>query len=83
MAERRDTAEGDVDVLHLEEGRRGRLGHGTVLGGGWWGFLGGAARGECGDSIEGVLLAASVGRALSPSASVVVLHRSDFLAYFC
>jgi hypothetical protein len=32
--------------------------------------------------VEGVLLAASVGRTLSPSASVVVLLKSDFLAYF-
>ena len=31
----------------------------------------------------GVLRAASVGRALSPSASVVVLLMSDFLAYYC
>ena len=31
----------------------------------------------------GVLLAASVGRTLSPSASVVVLLKSDFLAYYC
>jgi hypothetical protein len=30
----------------------------------------------------GVLLAASVGRTLSPSASVVVLLMSDFLAYY-
>ena len=30
-----------------------------------------------------VLIAASVGRTLSPSASVVVLLKSDFLAYFC
>ena len=41
--------------------------------------LGGAACGECG----GVLRAASVGRTLSPSASVVVLLKSDFLAYYC
>jgi hypothetical protein len=34
-------------------------------------------------SVDGVLLAASVGRTLSPSASVVVLLMSDFLAYFC
>ncbi len=33
--------------------------------------------------VGGVLLAASVGRALSHSASVVVLLMSDFLAYFC
>ena len=39
----------------------------------------GAARGECGR----VLLAASVGRTLSPSARVVVLLKSDFLAYYC
>ncbi len=60
---------------------------------GWWGVLlaasvdgvlraasvDGVLRGECG----GVLLAASVGRTLSPSASVVVLLMSDFLAYHC
>jgi hypothetical protein len=40
------------------------------------GIVGGAA---CG----GVLLAESVGRTLSPSARVVVLLKSDFLAYFC
>ena len=34
---------------------------------------------ECGAGLEGVLLAASVGRTLSPSASVVVLLKSDFL----
>jgi hypothetical protein len=34
-------------------------------------------------SVDGVLLAASVGITLSPSASVVVLLMSDFLAYFC
>ena len=34
-------------------------------------------------SVDGVLRAASVGRTLSPSASVVVLHKSDFLAYYC
>jgi hypothetical protein len=34
-------------------------------------------------SVDGVLRAASVGRALSPSAYVVVLLKSDFLAYFC
>jgi len=33
--------------------------------------------------VEGVLLAGSVGIALSPSASVVGLLRSDFLAYYC
>jgi outer membrane lipoprotein SlyB len=33
--------------------------------------------------VEGVLLAASVGRTLSPSAGVVVLLKSDFLAYYC
>jgi hypothetical protein len=33
--------------------------------------------------VDGVLLAASVGGALSPPASVVVLLKSDFLAYFC
>jgi hypothetical protein len=46
------------------------------------GALVGAARGECGAS-GGVLFAASVGRTLSPSASVVVLLKSDFLAYYC
>ena len=34
-------------------------------------------------SVDGVLFAASVGRTLSPSARVVVLLRSDFLAYYC
>ena len=34
-------------------------------------------------SVEGVLLAASVGITLSPPASVVVLLKSDFLAYYC
>ena len=34
-------------------------------------------------SVDRVLFAASVGRTLSPSASVVVLLKSDFLAYFC
>ena len=34
-------------------------------------------------SVDGVLRAASVGLALSPSARVVVLLMSDFLAYFC
>jgi len=56
----------------------------------------GAARGECGVRFwavllaasvglgwKGVLLAASVGLALSPSSSVVVLLKSDFLAYYC
>ena len=37
-------------------------------------FLGGGA--------DGVLLAASVGRTLSPSSRVVVLLKSDFLAYY-
>jgi hypothetical protein len=49
-------------------------------------FLGrgrGAARRECGVRALGVLRAASVGRTLSPSASVVVPLMSDFLAYFC
>jgi hypothetical protein len=32
---------------------------------------------------ERVLLAASVRRALSPPAYVVVLLKSDFLAYYC
>ena len=43
----------------------------------------GAARGECGAGDGAVLLAASVGITLSPSASVVVLLMSDFLAYYC
>jgi hypothetical protein len=47
------------------------------------GGLGGSAGGESGDRVEGVLRAASVGRALSPSASVVVPPKSDFLAYYC
>jgi hypothetical protein len=34
-------------------------------------------------SVGGVLLAASVRRALSPPAYVVVLLKSDFLAYYC
>ena len=34
-------------------------------------------------SVGGVLLAASVRRALSPPAYVVVLLKSDFLAYDC
>jgi hypothetical protein len=34
-------------------------------------------------SMDGVLRAASVGIALSPSASVVVLLKSNFLAYYC
>jgi hypothetical protein len=34
-------------------------------------------------SMDGVLRAASVGIALSPSASVVVLLNSNFLAYYC
>jgi hypothetical protein len=34
-------------------------------------------------SADGVLLAASVRRTLSPSACVVVLLMSDFLAYYC
>jgi hypothetical protein len=34
-------------------------------------------------SVDGVLRAASVGIALSPSASVVVLLNSNFLAYYC
>ena len=45
--------------------------------------LGGAACGECGDRVEGVLLAESVGLGLSPSASVVVLLMSDFLGFYC
>jgi len=45
---------------------------GAVPGG--WGVWGGAGL--------RVLLAASVGRTLSPSASVVALLKSDFLAYF-
>ena len=42
-----------------------------------------SARGECGGGIERVLLAASVGRTLSPSASVVVLPKSDFHGFYC
>ena len=34
-------------------------------------------------SVGEVLRAASVGRTLSPSARVVVLLKSDFLAYYC
>jgi len=34
-------------------------------------------------SVDGVLRAASVGITLSPPARVVVLLKSDFLAYFC
>ena len=34
-------------------------------------------------SVDGVLFAASVGLALSPSARVVVLLKSDFLAHYC
>jgi hypothetical protein len=34
-------------------------------------------------SVDRVLRSASVGRTLSPSASVVVLLMSDFLAYYC
>jgi hypothetical protein len=33
-------------------------------------------------SVDRVLIAASVGRTLSPPASVVVLLKSDFLAYY-
>jgi hypothetical protein len=33
--------------------------------------------------LDGVLLAASVGLALSPSSRVVVLLMSDFLGFFC
>ncbi len=33
--------------------------------------------------VLGVLFAASVGRTLSPPASVVVLLKSDFLGFFC
>jgi hypothetical protein len=33
--------------------------------------------------LGGVLLAESVGITLSPSASVIVLLKSDFLAYYC
>jgi hypothetical protein len=36
-----------------------------------------------GVGLSAVLLAASVGITLSPSASVVVLLKSDFLAYYC
>jgi hypothetical protein len=58
------------------QGRRRRAGRGG---------LGGFGSGECGARAwtEGVLIAASVGRTLSPSASVVVLLKSDFLAYYC
>ena len=35
------------------------------------------------DGVLGVLFAASVGRTLSPPASVAVLLKSDFLAYYC
>ena len=41
------------------------------------------AGGQGGPGVGGVLLAASVGLALSPSASVAVLLKSDFLAYYC
>ena len=34
-------------------------------------------------SVDGVLRAASVGLTLSPPARVVVLLKSDFLAYYC
>jgi len=34
-------------------------------------------------SVDGVLRAASVGITLSPSASVVVLLKSDFLGFYC
>ena len=44
-------------------------------------MLGGLFAGGAG--VEGVLRAASVGITLSPSASVVVLLKSDFLAYYC
>jgi hypothetical protein len=39
--------------------------------------------GSLGVGLWVVLIAASVGRTLSPSACVVVLLMSDFLAYFC
>jgi hypothetical protein len=45
-----------------------------------WAMGGGAARGSVGGVL---LLAVSVGRTLSPSASVVGLLKSDFLAYYC
>jgi hypothetical protein len=68
-----------------------------LLGGlrGWSGVLlaasveGCCACGECGGVLRvrrvwrGAARAASVGRTLSPSASVVVLLKSDFLAYYC
>jgi hypothetical protein len=56
------------------QGRRRRAGRGG---------LGGFGSGECGARAWAVLLAASVGRTLSPSARVVVLLKSDFLAYYC
>jgi hypothetical protein len=59
---------------------RGECGRAVLLAASVGEVLGGAARGECG---RAVLLAASVRLALSPSASVVVLLKSDFLAYYC
>jgi hypothetical protein len=58
------------------DSRTGRLGSPGVR---WffWGAVLLAAR------VDGVLLAASVGLALSPSSRVVVLLKSDFLAYYC
>ena len=61
--------------------RRGSVGSncevkGHSVGGGFWGVLLAA-------SVDGVLLAASVGITLSPSASVVVLLKSDFHGFFC
>jgi hypothetical protein len=50
---------------------------------GFWGVLFAAGGVLLAASVDGVLLAASVGITLSPSASVVVLLKSDFLAYFC
>jgi hypothetical protein len=46
-----------------------------------WRRLGGLG-GLLAASVDGVLLAASVGRTLSPPACVVVLLMSDFLAYY-
>ena len=64
-------------------GLGGNPSRGASCAAGFW-VLGGADRGVLrAASVDGVLLAASVGRTLSPPASVVVLLKSDFLAYFC
>jgi hypothetical protein len=68
----------NIGIVHALDGALQPLG---VFGG--EGRGGGAVRGSCGATVEGVLLAASVGIALSPSARVVVLLKSDFLAYYC